>query len=98
MTMKGQESNKVGTPEHFNKQRQWFGLSKRIAASLMERVLADRDLDELLEENPAKDRFTERCLRQKGQRVGLVSAYVALGIIEGLEESENWTDAQMFGD
>ena len=91
------QSNKVGSSEHKCKQRQWFQLSQQIAASLMERVLNERDLDGLLERDPAEDRHTDRCLRQKGQQAGLVASYVALGILEGLEGSKNWTDDHMYG-
>ena len=92
------QSNRVGTPEHERKQRQWFRLSQEIAASLMQRVLNERDLDDLLERDPAEDRHTERCLRQKGQQAGLVASYVALGILEGLEDAGKWNDDSMYGE
>ena len=96
--MKTPESAKYGTPEHLNSQRQWFALSKQIAASVMERVLAERDLSELLEQDPVEDRHTDRCLRRIGQQAAVVGGYVALGIMEGLEGDGNWSQEAMFGE
>ena len=50
-----EQSNRVGTPEHKNKQRQWFDLSQRIAVTMVDRVLRERDLDDLLSRDPAED-------------------------------------------
>ena len=88
---------RVETPEHERHQRLWFRLSQKISCSIMDRVLQERPLEELLEQDPVKDRFTDKCLRAKAQESAKVAAYVALGILEGLEDVECWSDEQMYG-
>ena len=90
--------NQPGTAEHDNWQRQWHELAKSVSLILIERVLKERDLDELLHTDPAEDRRTDRCLRDKGHDIGRVAVYVALGLLEGVDDESNFNLDSLYSD
>lgn len=70
----------------------WLDLTKQVSLILVERMLAERDLADLTSGAPDDDRHTDRCLRSRAQELGEVSAYVALGLVEGFMDTKHFNN------